>query len=44
MNLIWIAAITGFVLLEKLLPSSLRTVPLTGMLMVVSGLGLTTVG
>ncbi len=39
MNLIWIAAITGFVLLEKLLPSSLRTVPLTGTLMVASGLG-----
>lgn len=39
MNLFWIAAITGFVLFEKLLPPSLRTVHLTGLLMVAGGLG-----
>jgi predicted metal-binding membrane protein len=44
MNLIWIAAIAGFVLLEKLLPPSLRTVPLTGSLMVVIGLGFIAIG
>ena len=44
MNLIWIAAIAGFVLLEKLLPPSLRTVPLTGSLMVVSGFGFFLIG
>ena len=39
MNLFWIATITVFVLLEKLLPPSLKTVLLTGSLMVGSGIG-----
>lgn len=37
MNLLWIAAITGFVLLEKLLPASLRVARLSGWLMMFTG-------
>jgi len=34
MNLVWIAAITGYVLLEKLLPPQLRTAKVSGWLMI----------
>ncbi len=37
MNLLWIAAITGFVLLEKLLPASLRVERFSGWLMMFTG-------
>ena len=37
MNLLWIAAITGFVLLEKLLPASLRVARFSGWLMMFTG-------
>ena len=39
MNLIWIAAITAFVLIEKLLPDALRASRLTGWVMIVAGVG-----
>ncbi|MEX0902287.1 MAG: DUF2182 domain-containing protein [Pseudohongiellaceae bacterium] len=38
MNLIWIAIITGFVLLEKLLPSRVRLTHSSAVLMIASGL------
>lgn len=38
MNILWIAAITVFVLLEKVLPAGEKTVRLTGAVMVVTGL------
>jgi predicted metal-binding membrane protein len=37
MNLLWIVAITGFVLLEKLLPPVLGTTRLTGVAMIAAG-------
>lgn len=37
MNLLWIAAITGFVLAEKLLPPKLRLTRLSGILMILGG-------
>lgn len=37
MNLLWIAAITGFVLAEKLLPPRLRLARVSGILMIVVG-------
>ena len=37
MNLVWIAAITAFVLLEKLLPATLRASRLSGWAMIVAG-------
>ncbi len=37
MNLLWIAAIASFVLLEKLLPASLRVARLSGWLMMLTG-------
>ena len=38
MNLVWILAITLFVLVEKLLPQGLRTVRITGVAMIASGI------
>jgi len=39
MNLVWIAAITAFVLIEKLLPATLRVSRLSGWVMIVAGVG-----
>lgn len=39
MNLLWIAAITAFVLVEKLLPAGLRASRLSGWAMIVTGIG-----
>ena len=39
MNLLWIAAITCFVLLEKLLPPALRVARVGGVLMIAGGIG-----
>jgi len=39
MNLVWIAAITAFVLIEKLLPATLRASRLSGWVMIVAGVG-----
>jgi len=39
MNLLWIAAITAFVLVEKLLPATLRASQLSGWAMIVAGVG-----
>ena len=39
MNLLWIAAITCFVLLEKLLPPALRVARVGGVLMIAAGIG-----
>ena len=39
MNLVWIAAITAFVLIEKLLPTGLRSSRLSGWAMIVTGVG-----
>ena len=39
MNLLWIAAITAFVLVEKLLPATLRASNLSGWAMIVVGVG-----
>lgn len=39
MNLVWIAAITAFVLIEKLLPATLRISRLSGWVMIVAGVG-----
>jgi predicted metal-binding membrane protein len=38
MNLLWIAAITSFVLAEKLLPPKLRIARVSGILMIVGGM------
>ena len=37
MNLLWIAAITVFVLMEKLFPPRLQTARTSGLLMIVAG-------
>ena len=39
MNLVWIAAIMAFVLIEKLLPAMLRVSRLSGWVMIVAGVG-----
>jgi predicted metal-binding membrane protein len=39
MNLLWIAAITAFVLVEKLLPATLRASSLSGWVMILVGVG-----
>jgi predicted metal-binding membrane protein len=39
MNLLWIAAITAFVLVEKLLPGTLRASRIGGWGMIVAGAG-----
>ena len=37
MNLVWIAAVAAFILLEKMLPATLRLARVTGVIMIVSG-------
>jgi predicted metal-binding membrane protein len=44
MNLLWIAAITAFVLVEKLLPATLRASRMGGWGMIVAGAGYLTWG
>lgn len=39
MNLVWVAAITAFVLIEKLLPATLRASRLGGWVMIAAGVG-----